>query len=265
MNRLDHALTALEKGHELVICHEHSKVPIFKNWPERTPDAQEAAWWIHRNKNWAIKAIRLVVVDKDASSRKAYDWMRHRGIWRSPMQVETRRGIHVYFRLPQVAEDVRSRLSFAGLPVDLLTGRRAAMGPGSTVIEDGVPFTYALREGAQIVAPEELPVFPIDILQPREEVRAGVQLVCTRPERVIEKYLLRIDTSEQGKNGSRACFVAALKCLSLASGDAQKAWEYLVFYNRHRCDPPWDEDAEDGPDSLRRKLREALKVWKPRT
>jgi hypothetical protein len=135
------------------------------------------------------------------------------------------------------------------------------MGPGS--VFEG--HTYGLQ--GKIVPPDELPVARealVTLLTRREEVRARIETVCCLPDESAARYLEKVAPAEQGNNGSRAAFVAALKCLTLAAGDERKAWEFLVYFNRTRCFPPFDEEIEDGPDSLKRKLREAAKVWKPR-
>jgi hypothetical protein len=260
--KLDLALTAQEKKHELVILHEGQKSPMFRNWQDKSPDAMELRYWLAKGKNYGIKTRGLVVADKDAVSAEAFGWLRKHGLYRTEMVVETRKGLHLYYRLAEDAGEVRKRIRFLGMPLDLITGENFVVGPGSTVKD----FTYTLREGKRMCGREELLSFPSQLLSVPSvvgETRASVCAVCNVPEARARLYLDKVAVAEQGKGGSRAVFIAALKCLTLASGDEQKAWEYLVYFNRTRCLPPFDEEIEAGPDSLRRKLHEARKCWKP--
>lgn len=256
---IEHALKALECQHELVILKPGEKVPLFPRWPEKTPDVDEISYWLTRGMNYGVKAKDMVILDKDAADRRAYDWLRHRGLYfGSPWKTETRKGLHIFHRLAEGIEEARSKIHHLGLPVDIITGRnRFVVGPGSKV----AGHEYALH--GQIVPVNELPDVPRDLFEKREEVRASIQTVCNVPDERARRYVEKIATSEQTKGGSRAVFVACLKILSLTSGDLARAWDLLVYFNRTRCLPPWDEEAEDGADSLRRKLREARKVWNP--
>jgi hypothetical protein len=253
-------MEAHEKQHELVILHENSKAPVFNNWQDRSPKASEVEWNIRQlNRNWGIKLRGLVVADKDARSRKAYDWMRLRRIHRSSMEVETRKGVHFFFGLPEATEEVRTRIKFLGLPLDLLTGgNRFVVGAGSEV--DG--FTYSLRDGCEIKAPDDLPLFPVDVFQ--RNTNTTIETVCQLPDERAKRYVDKIAPSVQGSNGSRALIVACLKILSLTEGDMQRAWELVCYYNAVKCTPPWDQEAENGPDSLKRKLMEARRFWRPK-
>ncbi|MGK2908697.1 MAG: hypothetical protein ACSLE1_02675 [Sphingobium sp.] len=245
-------------GHEIVLCRAGLKAPLYRNFPAIVHTKAEVER--HRG-NWGFKLRQLVLADKDDRNREADLFVRRMGPFYSPQVTVTRRGKHYYVRLPPGA-DVRSRLHFRGMPLDLLTGAgRFGMGPGSEV--NG--HVYALQ--GEIVPPLALPPARealVDLLIRREEVQSAVRSVCCLPDERARRYLDKVAPAEQGKCGSRAAFVAALKCLSLADGDMSRAWGFLVYFNRTRCFPPFDEEREDGPDSLKRKLREARKRWTPK-
>ncbi len=264
MNRVDLIIDAKEKGHELVILDRNSKVPNRKDWPNRNPEAHEVIWNVNKfNANFGLKLNNIIVADKDAASRKAYDWMRLRRIHKSPMEVTTKKGVHFYFGLPdKVCEDVRTKIKFLGLPLDLLTGsNRFVVGPGSEV--DG--FTYSLREGCEITAPGELPIFPVDVFETRTEAtKVNIMMTFNMPDERAKRYIDKIAPSVQGQNGSRAFFVACLKILNLTDGDIGRALALLSYYNATRCFPPFEMGKEDGPDSGVKKLRDAAAVWKPK-
>ena len=89
-------------------------------------------------------------------------------------------------------------------------------------------------------------------------------VVVEMPDERARRYVDRFEASVQGSNGSRALIVALLKILTICRGDPVKAFALARYFNATKCSPPWDEEREDGPDSLKRKLQEALKFWKPR-
>ena len=87
----------------------------------------------------------------------------------------------------------------------------------------------------------------------RTAVRRALGTRSAGPLTAAERrYLARLPPSVQGRNGSRACLVACLRLLTLTGGDVVRTWTLLVEYNRTRCEPPWDEQGEHGPDSLPR-------------
>ncbi len=179
------ALTAHDLGYHVAIAEKGGKAAIHRGFPDRWLGRDEIGWYTRRGFNWGFVLDDLVDVDVDASSRKLYDWRRHRRIHRSVTEWQSRRGVHFLFRLQAGQEEVRSKIKHLGMPVDLLTGHRMALGPDSVV--NG--FRYAVREKCALVIPEALPMFPVDILQPqREEVRNQTQLVLSIPEGRYGRY-----------------------------------------------------------------------------
>src|SRR4051794_23352600 len=99
-----------------MLLRENSKAAAFKRWQEVAMSPQEGAFHLRRGRfNVGLRLDQGVLVfDKDESHRETYNWLRRHRI-RSPMEVETRNGIHVFQRLTRRIEDVRSRIRFLGL------------------------------------------------------------------------------------------------------------------------------------------------------
>jgi len=274
---LDAALQYRADGYKLVFCEHGTKRALDKGWERKEFTETEIRYRLSRHTfNIAARLDCLFVFDKDAASREAYNFLRKHRI-KSRMEVTTSKGIHVWMRLDREIEDLRSRIRFNGMPLDVLTGERYVMLPPSW--NEEAQWRYAYRPGKQFLPMCDLPVVPesvIELLTKREEPECEPKL-SPGPVRSLvlgtheeasallrhERYVERIEKSEQGNNGSRACIRACLKILSLVEGDAARAWPLIVHFNRTRCQPAWDEEAEEGPDSLRRKLNEALKFWRP--
>lgn len=259
----DPAIVAHRKGHRVVMTREGTKEPIHRRYFERETDETEIGWWRRRNANWAFLLLGLLIADKDARGRAADLFVRRMGLFYSPMAVRTRRGVHYFARWPEGVVG-RSRIQFRGMALDLFTGpTRLAIGPGSVV----AGHRYALLPKKEIVGPSELPLARpalVELLVDRPEERRGsIPTAFELPDECARRYVDRLPRSELGKNGSRTLFVACLKILSLTGGDLARAWELVKYFNRSKCDPPWDEEIGTGPDSLRRKLNEARKVWNP--
>jgi hypothetical protein len=238
----------MDKGHKVVLVRPGVKAPYCRDWPHRTHTVAEVERYIGElSFNWGIKLSTLLVVDRDGPSRAAYDWLRSNRVHRSVMEVLTKKGSHAYFRLPEHAA-VRARIRHMDLPLDLLSGPRFALGPGSVIAETG--HTYTLRPGRQIVPRAELPVFPVEILQDERKETTVTPLhsplVSSLPMgngkiTDLAAYLRRIP-SVQGQNGSkglmRACFVVLDQCL-----DAVSALAYLEGWNTECATPMWDRDS----------------------
>lgn len=277
-----HALPALvAAGLQPVLLRE--KRPWFKDWQARLMDLRELQFWTRRevfNLGIHLGASGLAVIDKDkateksGSRREAYRWEQRHGVTsaKTPLAVETASGVHTYWRLPATVRAVRSRIRHAGgpdgrkLPLDILMAERVAVFPPSFVAETS--HRYAFRPGKRLVPVGDLPLLPESVVaELNADGRSGPKPVALIPldaDGGHLRYVERIDPAVQGADGSTACVKACLKILSLTGGDVGRAWPLALHYNRTRCDPPFDEEVETGPDSLRRKLLVARSFWKPR-
>lgn len=177
---------------------------------------------------------------------------RRLGVPPSPQVTITLRGAHEYFR------SALDR-SFKWRNSDIKASGQCVIAP---TWRADVEHRYRWENG--IVPIAELPELPVELLKV-EEVRTEVRqaLAVALPDDRARRYIDRIDPAIQGRNGSAAVLRALQKILNLANGDLQTAWGYALYYNRSKCEPPFDEEATEGPDSLSRKLHEALRVWRP--
>ncbi len=251
---LDTALRALELGFAPVPCR--GKVPAvrWKLWQMRLPTREQVAEMFARpGLNVAIVTTGMALFDCD-DPVKAGLVLAECGD--TPHKVKTPRGgIHLGYR-KRVGVLLRNQVRVKGEPIDIRTDGGIEVIEGRT--EDGA---YELLGQLRPLA--ELPVARIAWTRERKRRAAARVMPASEPgEGAALRYVERIDESRQGHGGSSACFVAMLKILSLTRGDEARAWRLALHYNRTRCDPRWCEEKEDGPDSLKRKLREARKAWR---
>jgi hypothetical protein len=225
------ALAAAALGYHVAIVRKGEKAALHRNFPERHLCVGELEWYLRRDFNWGFVLRGLVVADVDGTGEELDAWLRERGIV-SRMEIRTRRGVHRYFRLPELAGEVRSRMHAAGLPVDLLTGNRLAIGPGSVV--NG--FRYAVREGCAIVAPETLPVFPAEALLAPPERPVVLPLVGRNIESV-RKYCARI-VAVSGQGGHNATYRAACRFADAGLTEEEVLAE-LIAWNETNAEPKW--------------------------
>lgn len=89
-------------------------------------------------------------------------------------------------------------------------------------------------------------------IAPHDDDSAELDRIKARARR----YLAKVPPAIEGQTGSAAAFLA---CEHVTRGfdlELEDALEVMADWNA-RCQPPWDTVRDDGPDSLRRKLREA--------
>ena len=240
------ALAAVDGGYDVTLLAAGSKRPWRKGWNARPVPAAEVDYWLRRYPlNYGILLRGIVVLDKDGRSRATTAFLKDRGV-RSPLEVLTKRGTHVYLRLPEAVREVRSRMKWLGLGLDVkLTG--CVVGVGSTIAETG--WTYRLKAGKCLVPKRELPALPDSLVallnaeNPAPNVPAG-PAARTRSHGPVwhpEAYCLRIE-SHQGCNGS-AGLVRAVCVLRDAGKSAQEVFEFLtrVWNVPPRVTPPWSE------------------------
>jgi hypothetical protein len=248
---MEHAITqraareALSLGYDLLLLKEGRKEPWRRGWNERLVDPGEIDYYLRRYRlNYGILLRGLCVLDKDGPSRQTTELLRAHGV-RSPMEVVTRRGTHIYLRLPSTMREVRSRLKWLGLGLDVkCTGYM--VGPGSHIAETG--WTYRLKHRKRWVGKEQLPTLPDSLaalLDAEKPVVGSTTLRTTRSMqrgtvRHPEAYVLRI-ASVQGQNGS-AALVRAVCVMRDAGRSAHETATYLCGVWSPACAvPPWSE------------------------
>src|SRR5437899_3302170 len=144
---LDLVKTLFDHGYQPLLLRENSKAAAFRNWQSEPKDLDEIAWWLRQGQRFNLSVLlngsRVCAIDRDSRSRETWEFVRKNKL-RSPMEVETpSKGWHTYMRLPEEITDVRSRIRFLGLPIDLLMGARYVVFPPSTI--DGK--SYEFRKG----------------------------------------------------------------------------------------------------------------------
>jgi hypothetical protein len=259
--RHDFAESAIQAGYKLVWTR--GKRCVVKDWPNVEFTRREISWRIRvENANIAAKVDGLAVLDADGLS--GLRWIEERGI-SSPFETLTRKGRHVWLRLGETEQEVRTVLRALGMELDLLTGaNRYAMLPFSAV--NG--HTYSFAPGKGLVRPEELPTIGEVVLrellaEPDREPTPMAISPLGLPEERARNYIDKLPFAVQGEGGSSSCIKAMLKILTLTGGDSRRAWELALYYNAAKCQPPFDPEIEDGPDSLKRKFEIARGWWKP--
>ena len=236
-----------EYGYQFLLLKPQSKSPERREWQKQFMDPHELAWWLRQDRRFNLGVLMraprgppLLVVDRDSRDKQTWDWLRKNRL-RSPMEVETCSGNwHVYMRLPEGVTDVRTRIKFLGMPVDLLMGDRYCVFPPSIV---GKP--YKFRDAKGLVPIDQLPVFPVEILKepvPQRKTFSEESRLASNGIRNVERYVLKIE-SHQGSNGS-AGLVRAVIRMKEAGRSAQQTFEYLseVWNKEPRVTPPWSHE-----------------------
>ena len=78
----------------------------------------------------------------------------------------------------------------------------------------------------------------------------------------VNAYLRGIPNAIEGEHGGDIAFNVA-KVIRHDFDLGEHGWETFREWNRLKCDPPFDEEAEGGKDSLRRKFRDAGQLTRP--
>ena len=243
-----------EWAERLLPTRTDSKAMCHKDGLIRQYTRAELAYWCGRHCGFGMKVGNgLMCADIDQADFRA-EAMERFGL-DSCLVVRTMRGFHLWMRT--LLTDQRTIIKWRGLPIDFkFTGYM--MWPPTVV--NG--FRYSLEAGLPSIS--ELPLFPAELLMETKSAvglhHAG-QCQPIRPDATLALYAERTPASVQGAGGSRACIVACLKFLTMTNGDEAKAFEMACWWNR-LCEPPWDTEKEEGADSLKRKLREAARMWK---
>lgn len=255
----DQALRARERGWDVCLLKPGQKTPAFRGWAERGVDGTELDYWLRRRDfNYGILLRGVVVFDQDGGSEPTMRFLAEHGL-RSPMEVQTRRGTHVYLRLPATVAEVRTRTRFLGLDLDLkMTG--CVVGPGSVIAETG--WTYRLKPGTRLSPPDELPLLPASVVGLLNRTRRTPLLprpwIESTTERRVEaaRRALRSRYSIAGQGGDLDLFRAACLLIQAYRLDHRTSLSLLLEWNDNGVNvvPPWPAGR------LEYKLREAWRL-----
>lgn len=234
-------------GYDPILLRYGTKAAAFREWQKAPMDRSTLHIHLRRQRfNVGIllsspgkRGPPLCVLDKDGPSEEMDALLKTHGI-QSPMQILTSKGVHLYFQMPDTVKEVRSRIKFLGLPLDVkVTGYTVA--PPSWVSSSEWRYTYQ----TPLVSSHDLPLLPesfVELLNKEKKpvVRGEAQRTNGRIGNPA-KYVLRIE-SIQGANGS-AGLVRAVCVLRDAGWPPQQTFDYLVSeWNKEpRVTPPWSE------------------------
>jgi len=245
---LDWARTHIDLGYCPVPTIRGSKgacVP-WKPWQTTRPGLDDVlGWWpdcLASERNLALVTgafHQLVIIDADdeVSVRLA-----RLQFGPTPYRVQTRRGLHFYYRHPGPGIHVQTKAGvIPGYHLDVRADGGMCTGLGS-IHASG--FIYRLDDGAEMLSVRDLPVFDPSWLPRPEPMRApslyrgGADLSAVQR---AERYLDACEGCGQGGRNQNTFRVAAAVVrdfgLSLEQG-----WALLSAWNAQRNDPPLPEE-----------------------
>lgn len=228
-------------GWTTIALAQGTKVPALTGWKERLQEQKEMLRTGRYNIGLLLSGV--VVIDKDGASRQAYDLIRRHGI-KSPMEVETFKGIHVYMRLTDEVEEVRTRLKLLGLPLDAkMTGYIVAAGSWN----EEKQFKYRLREGKRLVSPADLPPLPSSFSELLNQDRKPaprpppLELPDSAKLKGARAWIRRVNSVRGTGTGDRDCYRCAVKLASVCDSMEEVLRELMAWNAEGYAEPPWTE------------------------
>lgn len=261
-------------------CKKPGKHPAGKRWQTEALDLHQVVAELRRGRrNLGLRmglqpgGVRLLAVDDDGELEQLE--AEHGKLPRTLNLWTGSGGRHLLFVVPEgipIRNRVRIRQGDGKVAVDLRCDGGQIVAAPSRHVSGG---SYTVGEIREIA---ELPEAYLELFRDEEpQADAPAQTAPTltsRPEpprddleRVVERcrlYVGRCEPAIQGSNGSGALLrVARIICHGFAL-DGQEGWDLLRHWNASSCQPPFREDLQGGPDSLRRKWVQACTTPLPR-
>ena len=215
------------------------KRPAIPNWPQAATTDKEKLreWFSDGTKNIGLLTGRqngIIVLDLDSNSAGEALFRKHPELCK--VIVETRKGIHVYFRHPGPDVPNAVRITLDGIEADIRGERGQVLCPPD---RNGA-HTYVFAEGHELRDLAQLPVLPERWI-PRKHAQRVSGRIGGEMDKILraQKYIDQIESIEfQG--GDRACFrvCCVLRDFGLS---VTEAWPLLVLWNQARAKPPWPE------------------------
>lgn len=213
MNRLD-AILRLHEYHRLHPLK--AKKPVLREWPDITPTEEDIRKWFAEGLNFGLITDRAAVLDFDDKEPAREFFKRNRRLIRTI--VETRRGIHFYFR----NEGIRNT-----------TGTPDVRGIGGYVVSPGSVVKghlYRFVEGFDEIDPKKMEPLreewmPKRITAQQKWIRDGT------------KYIMHI-YAISGQGGHNATFRAVCKLRDAGMSEAE-ALAAILEWNQRNAEPPW--------------------------
>lgn len=225
-----------------------AKEPDRVGWQkEATSDPEALAKLLEGREQWGVKTGNgLMVIDFDSDEARLAFEIRHNDLPKT-FTVKTRRGLHVYVRVPR---DYKSTRQWLGLKADLRCKGGLVIGPGSKIGES----TYAIHDDLPIA---DAPDWLLELFDPAptEQERNDTVLSGVAKSVAIVQALELADTAEpaiEGQHGDDRTYLTAVKLHDIGV-DEDTAFGVMMRYNE-RCIPKWN--LED----LRKKVASAYKT-----
>lgn len=239
MLALEWAKDYLDHGYNIIPSLAKTKRPPFawKEYQERRSTYAEVEGWFSQNPNWNLSVVcgdsnRLVVVDADDADSITFCNLH---LTETPFKVQTRKGVHFYYRHPGGYVASRTRVHSV-YPIDIRGDGGLATGLGS-IHETG--YVYQLYQDSDLVSILDLPVYNIEWFPIATPKAFNRMKVTAGP---MEKAMRFIDKQERAGSGIRnqvAFKIAAALTHDFALTEDQ-AMSLLLTWNE-RNDPPLPE------------------------
>ena len=235
---LANALDYMDHGYWVIPTIRGSKNAAVK-WKEfqtRRPTYEEVHQWFKGDVNIGVvcgAGSNTVVIDADDSAAEA--WVRQNCL-PTPFRARTSKGCHYYYGHPGGQVQTKARV-IPGINVDVRGDGGLATGIGSV---HATGFIYTLDSGADLVSPDELPVFdPLWFPRPKmpqlQAREVGAFAGLDRFDRAT-RYIQAIPGAGEGMRNQAAYHAAAAVVRDFAL-DFEQGLALLVDWNK-RNDPP---------------------------
>lgn len=222
----EHALTYVERFNLSVVPVEGKQATVkWKPFQERRPTREELLGWQWPGVGIITGAIsQLVVLDFD--TLEAAEWFR-RDVAQSPVVVQTRRGMHLYFQHPgyRVRNSVKVR------------GKYDIRGDGGLVVAPPTP-GKDWQDGHALRHPRDLPVFAAEWL-PDRQTAAALRTFAGKDISFPEAYIAKI-RAVAGQSGHDETYKAVCYLRDAGVGKFEAAM-IMARWNLTNAEPPWSD------------------------
>ena len=219
MDRLK-TLLRLSEFHRLHPLQKRGKKPLLKEWPDLEVIEKDIRHWFAREMNFGLITDRAAVLDFDDKGPAREFFVENRRLIKTI--VETRRGIHFYFRNEDQTRNT--------------TGTPDVRGIGGYVVSAGSvvgDHLYGFVDGYDEIDPANMEPLREEWLPKRDSVGSVRGQVTDGV-----KYIMQIHAIS-GNGGHNATFRACCKLRDSGMSEAE-ALAAMVDWNRTNANPPWE-------------------------
>lgn len=229
------------------IVEGRGKAPIDRGWQHRpwlSPSQLRASYrpgynaGIHTG---LVVACRVPVVVIDCDDAHSVEWCRS-FLPPTPLEVRTRKGIHLYYRRPASSMQIPNRARIDALALDIRADGGNVVIPPS-VHPDGTTYQWARPLLAADVAqlpeykPEWFPLPAVAAAAPVPPLPPGARAAASLKR--ARAYARSTPGAISGQGGSLATFKLAVALVrGFALSDAEALTVLAEEFNP-RCEPPW--------------------------